>query len=514
MPKLLVALALAAPAAGYIQPAAPGARATVKVQETKADLEVLAKQLNPAVGFWDPLGCLNFDFWQLGNEGTIGYLRHAEIKHGRVAMAGFLGYLAQSTDFVSGPHNNLPFRGYEPGLTPPEQWDAIPLKGKLQIFIFIGMLESYGEILPVHYTKGGLPGYYPPIKSARPEIAFNLYDPFNWFDEEKDKVRGRQVEINNGRLAMLGLFSILSESKVPGSVPALSGLIPEYSGNYMVPFEGDFSLFFVSPEKVNSATLCNATKEDMADLAEANPDFLGRSLGLWDPLGCLNLDFWKQGNEATIGYLRHAEIKHGRVAMAGFLGYLAQSTDFVSGPHNTLPFRGYEAGLTPPEQWDAIPLYGKLQILVFVGMLESYGEGAGNPDGYVHYTKGGLPGYFPAIAGRAGFGQVTLNLYDPLGWFNEDKDKVRGRQVEINNGRLAMLGIFSLLSEAKVPGAVPPLAGLIPAYSGNCMVPFEGDFSISSIFFVNPESASTQSARPLTPCDASKQEMAALAEAK
>ena len=51
----------------------------------------------------DPLGCLNLDFWQLGNEGTIGYLRHAEIKHGRVAMAGFLGYLVQSTDFVSGP---------------------------------------------------------------------------------------------------------------------------------------------------------------------------------------------------------------------------------------------------------------------------------------------------------------------------------------------------------------------------------------------------------------------------
>merc|ERR1719353_581842 len=365
----------------FVNPTLPSSDVT-EMKATKEDMAALAEAnpdyLGSSLGLWDPLGCLNLNFWNVGNEETIGYLRHAEIKHGRVAMAAFLGYLAQSTDFVSGPHNTLPFRGYEPGLTPPEQWDAIPLKGKLQIFIFIGMLESYGEILPVHYTKGGLPGYYPPIKSARPEIAFNLYDPFNWFDEEKDKVRGRQVEINNGRLAMLGLFSILSESKVPGSVPALSGLIPEYSGNYMVPFVGDFSLFFVSPEKVNSdsqpAALCNATKDDMAALAESNPDFLGRSLGLWDPLGCLNLDFWKQGNEATIGYLRHAEIKHGRVAMAGFLGYLAQSTDFVSGPHNTLPFRGYEPGLTPPEQWDAIPLKGKLQIFIFIGMLESYGE--------------------------------------------------------------------------------------------------------------------------------------------
>ncbi len=181
-------------------------------------------------------GCLNLDFWTLGNEATIGYLRHAEIKHGRVAMAAFLGYLAQSTPVVSGPHAKLPYSGYEPGLTPPEQWDAIPLAGKIQIFGIIGMLESYGEILPQHYCNGGLPGYYPPIKGNRFELIFNLYDPFNWFDENKDKVRGRQVEINNGRLAMLGIFSIISESKVPGSVPLITGLIPEYKGDYMVLF--------------------------------------------------------------------------------------------------------------------------------------------------------------------------------------------------------------------------------------------------------------------------------------
>ena len=38
---------------------------------------------------------------------------------------------------------------------------------------------------------------------------------------------------------MLGIFSILAESKVPGSVPLITGLIPEYSGDYMVPFEAD-----------------------------------------------------------------------------------------------------------------------------------------------------------------------------------------------------------------------------------------------------------------------------------
>ena len=33
--------------------------------------------LGQSKGFWDPLGLADGDFWGLGNEGTIGYLRHA-----------------------------------------------------------------------------------------------------------------------------------------------------------------------------------------------------------------------------------------------------------------------------------------------------------------------------------------------------------------------------------------------------------------------------------------------------
>jgi len=242
MQTLIVALALGS-ASAFVNPSVPAAGTVM--HESKDDLAVLAKELNPVIGFWDPIGATGLDFWGLGTEGTIGYLRHAEIKHGRVAMAGFLGYLVQSTDFVSGPHSNLPFPGYTAGLTPPEQWDAIPLIGKLQIFTAIGMLESYGEILDVHYTKGGQPGYYPPIKGNRPELVLNLYDPFNFFESmsEEEKEKGLVKEINNGRLAMLGLFSVLSAGVAPGSVPILDGVIPAYSGNVMIPFEGQFSFF-------------------------------------------------------------------------------------------------------------------------------------------------------------------------------------------------------------------------------------------------------------------------------
>ena len=246
MQKIIAALALSG-AAAYVAPVAP--KATSSLAASKDEVIALAEAnpdfLGKAIGFWDPLGALDSNFWGLGNEGTIGYLRHAEIKHGRVAMAAFLGYMAGATELVSGPHKILPYRGFEPGLTPPEQWDAIPLYGKLQIIVLVGMLESYGEILDPHYTNGGLPGYYPPIKGKRPELVFNLFDPFGFFEQDspEKKARGRLAEINNGRLAMLGIFSILSEAGAPGSVPALQGLIPAYDGNVMIPFSGDFSIF-------------------------------------------------------------------------------------------------------------------------------------------------------------------------------------------------------------------------------------------------------------------------------
>ena len=44
-------------------------------------------------------------------------------------------------------------------------------------------------------------------------------------------------------------------------------------------------------------------------------------MGFWDPLKLADKDFWSEGNDATVGWLRHAEIKHGRVAMAAFVGF-------------------------------------------------------------------------------------------------------------------------------------------------------------------------------------------------
>ncbi|KAH8097675.1 chlorophyll A-B binding protein [Aureococcus anophagefferens] len=194
--KLILALA-ASSVTAYVAPVAP--RAATRVSETKADLEALATNLNPIVGYWDPLNVadtVDGAFYGFDNAGAIAWWRQAEIKHA-VAMA--------------------------------------PLR----------------ESVPPHYMKGGQPGKFRPSPrptrraAASPPVPFDLYDPFGFSKNRSPeaKARGLLVEINNGRAAMLGIFGFLAESKVSGSVPVLTGLgIPHYDGDYMAPFAANFHI--------------------------------------------------------------------------------------------------------------------------------------------------------------------------------------------------------------------------------------------------------------------------------
>ena len=85
----------------------------------------------------------------------------------------------------------------------------------------------------------------------------------------------------------------------------------------------------VAPKARSSSAIKMTTQDELAALAESNRDALGAGIGFWDPLGCSKMSFWTLSNEETIGYLRHAEIKHGRVAMAAFLGFCVQSNGIV-----------------------------------------------------------------------------------------------------------------------------------------------------------------------------------------
>ena len=252
--KIVLALALST-ASAYVAPVAP-AKAGVQMSETKADLEALATDLNPVVGFWDPLRVADTPdgaLYGFDNSAAIAWWRQAEIKHGRVAMAAFVGYCVQSNPAGHwGTKMTLDGLDWPTG-SPAEQWDALPAASKWQIILFVGIMELFAESVPPHYMKGGQPGKFPSFAEAYKDgrgfphpVPFDLFDPFGTWknDSPEKKARGLKVEINNGRAAMLGIFGFLAESKISGSVPVLTGLgIKHYDGDYMAPFAANFHIF-------------------------------------------------------------------------------------------------------------------------------------------------------------------------------------------------------------------------------------------------------------------------------
>jgi hypothetical protein len=217
---------------------------------TKADLEALAEKCNPYVKFFDPMSLAEANFWGKGNEATIGFLRHSEIKHGRIAMFAFVGYVVQSNVVFPWPQTLAGAAHPSADLLPEEQWDAVPVGAKWQIFAVISALELWDECgggyLP-HYMNGRKPGQYPSFQNFRDNVhpVLDLYDPFGFNKKMSDEVKERRLvsEINNGRLAQLGIFGFLCADTIPGSVPALNDIASPYSGDPMIPFEGQFSYF-------------------------------------------------------------------------------------------------------------------------------------------------------------------------------------------------------------------------------------------------------------------------------
>jgi len=155
-------------------------------------------------------------------------------------MAAFVGYIVQSNG-IRFPWPTVGGGVSMEGLSPPEQWDAMPEAAKWQIILFIGFLEFYSEAVGTHYMRGGQPGKYPAFSDSDiipHPMPLNLFDPFglskNASAEKKE--RGLISELNNGRLAQIGILGFLAEQKVPGSVPLLEGLVSPYAGEPMAPF--------------------------------------------------------------------------------------------------------------------------------------------------------------------------------------------------------------------------------------------------------------------------------------
>jgi len=265
---LSTVVALPAYAPMVAPPLAP-ARAAAPVMETVDDLKAMSTKLNPIVGYWNPLSLGESSVGSLyDTEAAIGFLRHAEIKHGRVAMAAFVGFVVQSNFcFPWDIANGVSYASIAAAGGPPAQWDAVPTLGKLQILGAIFLLELWGEGSTTlasggqkHYMKGGKPGYFPSFDLFRDTVhplPLDLWDPLGFTKKlsPERKEKALLAEINNGRLAMIGIMGFVSASKGL-IVPGMDGLgLPLYEGEVMAPFSAaDASLPFVTTmlEKVGA----------------------------------------------------------------------------------------------------------------------------------------------------------------------------------------------------------------------------------------------------------------------
>jgi len=147
---------------------------------------------------------------------------------------------------------------------------------------------------------------------------------------------------------------------------------------------GQAAAFSSPPVSARTSALADClTKEQV--LAEPDCTELGKRV--WDPLGLADL-----GSDETLAWFRHAEVKHGRVCMAAFVGWWATGAglrwpgeiDYSGLKYSDIPSKGLEA-------WAAVPAAGKAQILMFIGFLEWGDEYFAGKAGE-HYLKGGVPG--------------------------------------------------------------------------------------------------------------------------
>mmetsp|Transcript_6653 Transcript_6653/g.11742 ORF Transcript_6653/g.11742 Transcript_6653/m.11742 type:complete len:214 (+) Transcript_6653:42-683(+) len=165
-------------------------------------------------------------------------------------------------------------------------------------------------------------------------------------------------------------------------------------------------------------------------------------IGFFDPVG-----YSTTVSPEAMLWFRAAELKHSRVAMLAFVGWCVNGLGwhFPGQLSSTVKFEDL-AGMAPRDAWAACPEEGKLQIIGFIGVLETVTELI-KP----HYTKAGKEPYPPMIKPRKGyFGTASTQIL-------EGAELLTAQNKELANGRLAMIGMMGFSAATIWKGSVPIL---------------------------------------------------------
>merc|ERR1711920_863472 len=171
----LTIFALLAGSAAAFAPAPNAARTSVATSAATFEGEL---GVQPPLGLWDPLGCLEGI-----DQDTFDRYRYAEIKHGRVAQLAFVGHLVTALGirlpgYIS-IQENIKFEDIPPGL------------GALAAYLELAVWKQNEDSFPGDFSASGI--------------------PVDWVQNYSDerKLQLRATELNNGRAAMMGILALM-----------------------------------------------------------------------------------------------------------------------------------------------------------------------------------------------------------------------------------------------------------------------------------------------------------------
>ena len=156
-------------------------------------------------------------------------------------------------------------------------------------------------------------------------------------------------------------------------------------------------------------------------------------LGFFDPLGIV-----AGGDVNKFERLRYVEIKHGRIAMLGVVGYLITEAGIRFPGDLTLDGAKFSDIPSGFDALSALPGGGLNQIVAFVGFMELF--------------------VMKDIAGTGNehIGDFRNGAID-FGWDSFDAEtKLKKRAIELNQGRAAQMGILALMVHEKLGVSLIP----------------------------------------------------------
>jgi len=199
--QLIIATLLIASASAFAPAASTKASTSLKVSEVELGV-------TEPLGVYDPLG------WLESEPEAFERRRAVERKHGRVAMAAVVGVIVHNNhitfDGYLSPSANLKFSDVPTGI---DGIRAIPTAGLAQIAAFFALVELAWMPASKYDGDYGV-GYF----------GTDIKDP-------EEKARKLNVELNNGRAAMLGIMGNMVAEVLTGQT-----MYEQYSGGHISPF--------------------------------------------------------------------------------------------------------------------------------------------------------------------------------------------------------------------------------------------------------------------------------------